>query len=105
MKARAAVRDVGRVLEMPYAEVDQIAKLIPPDLGMTIDRALAVEPRLAEVIGGNPKGADLFEYAKGIEGLSRHASTHAAGAVIANRPITEYVPLYRNPNGDITTQF
>ncbi|MGZ8448173.1 MAG: DNA polymerase III subunit alpha [Candidatus Deferrimicrobiaceae bacterium] len=105
MKARAAVRDVGRVLEMPYAEVDKIAKLIPPDLGMTIDRALAVEPRLAEMIGGNPKVADLFEYAKGIEGLSRHASTHAAGVVIANRPITEYVPLYRNPNGDITTQF
>jgi DNA polymerase-3 subunit alpha len=105
MKARAAVRDVGRVLEMPYADVDKIAKLIPADLGMTIERALAVEPRLQEMIGGNPKVADLFEYAKGIEGLSRHASTHAAGVVIANRPITEYVPLYRNSNGDITTQF
>ena len=105
MKARAAVRDVGRVLEMPYAEVDKIAKLIPSDLGITIERALAVEPRLAEMIRGNPKVADLFEYAKGIEGLSRHASTHAAGVVIANRPITEYVPLYRNSNGDITTQF
>ncbi len=105
MKARAAVRDVGRVLEMPYAEVDTIAKLIPPDLGMTIRKALSVEPRLQEMIEGNPKVADLFEYAKGIEGLSRHASTHAAGVVIANRPITEYVPLYRNSNGDITTQF
>jgi DNA polymerase-3 subunit alpha len=105
MKARAAVRDVGRVLEMPYADVDTIAKLIPADLGMTIEKALAVEPRLQEMIGGNPKVADLFEYAKGIEGLSRHASTHAAGVVIANRPITEYVPLYRNSNGDITTQF
>ena len=105
MKARAAVRDVGRVLEMPYADVDTIAKLIPPDLGMTIRKALAVEPRLQEMIEGNPKVADLFEYAKGIEGLSRHASTHAAGVVIANRPITEYVPLYRNSNGDITTQF
>ncbi len=105
MKARAAVRDVGRVLEMPYADVDKIAKLIPPDLGMTIDRALAVEPRLQELIRDNPKVSDLFEYARGIEGLSRHASTHAAGVVIANRPITEYVPLYRNSNGDITTQF
>ncbi len=90
---------------MPYAEVDKIAKLIPPDLGMTIEKALAVEPRLTEMIQGNAKVADLFEFARGIEGLSRHASTHAAGVVIANRPITEYVPLYRNPNGDITTQF
>ncbi len=105
MKARAAVRDVGRVLEMPYAEVDRIAKLIPPDLGMTIERALAVEPRLAELIRETPKVGELFDYARAIEGLSRHASTHAAGVVIANRPITEYVPLYRNSNGDITTQY
>ncbi len=105
MKARAAVRDVGRVLEMPYAEVDRIAKLIPPDLGMTIDKALAVEPRLAEMIRETPKVGELFDYARAIEGLSRHASTHAAGVVIANRPITEYVPLYRNSNGDITTQY
>ncbi len=105
MKARAAVRDVGRVLEMPYAEVDRIAKLIPPDLGMTIERALAVEPRLAEMVRDTPKVGELFEYARSIEGLSRHASTHAAGVVIANRPITEYVPLYRNSNGDITTQY
>ncbi len=105
MKARAAVRDVGRVLEMPYAEVDRIAKLIPPDLGMTIEKALSVEPRLGEMIRETPKVAELFEYARAIEGLSRHASTHAAGVVIANRPITEYVPLYRNSNGDITTQY
>lgn len=105
MKARAAVRDVGRVLEMPYAEVDRIAKLIPPDLGMTLERALKVEPRLGEMIRENPKVEELFEYARGIEGLSRHASTHAAGVVIANRPITDYVPLYRNSNGDITTQY
>ncbi len=105
MKARAAVRDVGRVLEMPYAEVDRIAKLIPPDLGMTIERALAIEPRLGEMIRENPKVGELFEFARAIEGLSRHASTHAAGVVIANRPITEYVPLYRNSNGDITTQY
>ncbi len=105
MKARAAVRDVGRVLEMPYAEVDRIAKLIPPDLGMTIERALQVEPMLKEIIQENPKVEELFGYARAIEGLSRHASTHAAGVVIANRPITDYVPLYRNSNGDITTQF
>lgn len=105
MKARAAVRDVGRVLEMPYADVDRIAKLIPPDLGMTIERGLQAEPRLKEAIQENPKVAELFEFARAIEGLSRHASTHAAGVVIANRPITDYVPLYRNSNGDITTQY
>ncbi len=105
MKARAAVRDVGRVLEMPYADVDRIAKLIPPDLGMTIERAFTIEPRLKEAVQENPKVGELFEYARRIEGLSRHASTHAAGVVIANRPITDYVPLYRNSNGDITTQY
>jgi len=105
MKARAAVRDVGRVMEMPYSEVDKIAKLIPPDLNMTIEKALRAEPRLTDLMKENPKVGELFEYARGIEGLSRHASTHAAGVVIANRPITEYVPLYRNSNGDITTQF
>jgi len=105
MKARAAVRDVGRVMEMPYSDVDKIAKLIPPDLGMTLEKALKVETRLGEMIRENPKVGELFEFARGIEGLSRHASTHAAGVVIANRPITEYVPLFRNSNGDITTQF
>jgi DNA polymerase-3 subunit alpha len=72
---------------------------------MTIDRAFQVEPRLKEVVEETPKARELFEYARAIEGLSRHASTHAAGVVIANKPITEYVPLYRNSNGDITTQF
>jgi DNA polymerase-3 subunit alpha len=105
MKARAAVRDVGRVLEMPYAEVDRIAKLIPSDLGMTIDRALQIEPRLKDLVQESRKVEELFDFARSIEGLSRHASTHAAGVVIANKPITEYVPLYRNSNGDITTQF
>jgi DNA polymerase III subunit alpha len=105
MKARAAVRDVGRVLDMPYAEVDRIAKLIPPDLDMTLDRALEIEPRLREMKRESPKVDELFTYARAVEGLSRHASTHAAGVVIANRPITDYVPLYRNSNGDITTQF
>lgn len=105
MKARAAVRDVGRVLEMPYAAVDRLAKLIPAEIDITLDRALEIEPRLREAIQQDPKVAELFEYARGIEGLSRHASTHAAGVVIANKPITEYVPLFRNSNGDITTQF
>jgi len=104
-KPRVAVRDVGRVLEMPYAEVDKIAKLIPPDLNMTVENAPKAEPRLKELIDENPKIAELFRYAKQIEGRSRHAGTHASAVVIANRPITEYCPLYRQTTGDITTQY
>jgi DNA polymerase-3 subunit alpha len=100
-----AVRDVGRVLEMPYAEVDRIAKLIPADLGMTVENAPKAEPKLAELIQENPKIAELFRYAKEIEGRSRHAGTHASAVVIANRPITEYCPLYRQTTGEITTQY
>jgi DNA polymerase-3 subunit alpha len=104
-KPRVAVRDVGRVLEMPYAEVDRIAKMIPPDLNMTVENAPKAEPRLKELIDENPKIAELFQYAKEIEGRSRHAGTHASAVVIANRPITEYCPLYRQTTGDITTQY
>jgi len=104
-KPRVAVRDVGRVLEMPYAEVDRIAKLIPPDLNMTVENAPKAEPRLKELIDENPRIAELFQYAKQIEGRSRHAGTHASAVVIANRPITEYCPLYRQTTGEITTQY
>jgi DNA polymerase-3 subunit alpha len=104
-KPRVAVRDVGRVLEMPYAEVDRIAKLIPADLNMTVENAPKAEPRLKELIDENPKIAELFRYAKEIEGRSRHAGTHASAVVIANRPITEYCPLYRQTTGEITTQY
>jgi DNA polymerase-3 subunit alpha len=104
-KPRVAVRDVGRVLEMPYAEVDRIAKLIPAEPGMTVENAPKAEPKLAELIQENPKIAELFRYAKEIEGRSRHAGTHASAVVIANRPITEYCPLYRQTTGEITTQY
>ncbi|MGE5247980.1 MAG: DNA polymerase III subunit alpha [Verrucomicrobiota bacterium] len=104
-KPRAAVRDVGRVLEMPYAEVDRIAKLIPPDLKMTLENAPKAEPQLQEMIDANPKVAELFRYSREIEGRSRHAGTHASAVVIANRPITEYCPLYRQTTGEITTQY
>ncbi|HWS16034.1 MAG TPA: DNA polymerase III subunit alpha, partial [Candidatus Methylomirabilis sp.] len=102
-KPRGAVRDVGRVLEMPYAEVDRIAKMIPPDIKM--EDALKAEPRLKEMIDGNPKIADLFRFSAEIEGRSRHAGTHASAVVIANRPITEVCPLYRQTTGEITTQY
>ncbi len=104
-KPRAAVRDVGRVLEMPYADVDRIAKLIPADLKMTLENAPKAEPQLQEMIDGNPKIAELFRYSREIEGRSRHAGTHASAVVIANKPITEYCPLYRQTTGDITTQY
>jgi DNA polymerase-3 subunit alpha len=104
-KPKAAVRDVGRVLEMPYAEVDRIAKLIPADLKMTLENAPKAEPQLQEMIDSNPKIAELFRYSMQIEGRSRHAGTHASAVVIANRPIAEYCPLYRQATGDITTQF
>ncbi|MEW6721002.1 MAG: DNA polymerase III subunit alpha [Thermodesulfobacteriota bacterium] len=104
-KPRAAVRDVGRVLEMPYAEVDRIAKLIPADLKMTLENAPKAEPKLQEMIDSDPKIAELFRYSREIEGRSRHAGTHASAVVIANRPITEYCPLYRQTTGEITTQY
>jgi len=104
-KPRAAIRDVGRVLEMPYAEVDRIAKLIPADLKMTLEAAPKAEPQLQEMIDGSPKIAELFQYSREIEGRSRHAGTHASAVVIANKPITEYCPLYRQTTGEITTQY
>ena len=104
-KPRGAVRDVGRVLEMPYAEVDRIAKMIPTDIKMTVEDALKAEPRLKEMIDENPKIADLFRFSGEIEGRSRHAGTHASAVVIANRPITDVCPLYRQTTGEITTQY
>jgi len=104
-KPRGAVRDVGRVLEMPYAEVDRIAKLIPADLKMTLEEAPKAEPRLQELIDSDPKVAELFRYSREIEGRSRHAGTHASAVVISNRPITECCPLYRQGTGEITTQY
>ncbi len=105
MQARAVVRDVGRVLDIPYAEVDRIAKLIPNTLNITLDQALGQEPQLREIIQKDSKVGSLFNIAKSLEGLTRHASTHAAGVVIANRPLMEYLPLYRGQNGEVMTQF
>ena len=106
MKARAVIRDVGRVLNMPYAEVDRIAKLVPAQPNITIDSALELEPEFKKLADRDPKVRDLIEVAKALEGLPRHASTHAAGVVISNRPLVEYLPLYRGQKDDIvTTQF
>ncbi len=106
MQARAVIRDVGRVLGMPYAEVDRIAKLIPgAPLNLTLEQALEREPKLKEMVEKDPKIASLFQIAKSLEGLVRHASTHAAGVVISNKPLTEYLPLYRGQDGEVITQY
>jgi DNA polymerase-3 subunit alpha len=105
MQAKAVVRDVGRVLGIPYAEVDRIAKLIPNKLDITLDQALQQESALREVIAKDTRIASLFDIAKSLEGLARHASTHAAGVVIANRPLMEYLPLQRGQNSEVVTQY
>ncbi len=105
MKSRAAVRDVGRALGIPYAEVDRIAKLIPASLDMTIEQAMVDEPRLKEAYDADPRVAELLDNAKVLERLARHASTHAAGIVISNKPLVEHVPLYRGQGGETITQY
>jgi DNA polymerase-3 subunit alpha len=105
MKARAAVRDVGRVMGVAYADVDRIAKAIPPDLGMTIETALEVEPELVKLCDQDRTAKDIIDTAKILEGLNRHASIHAAGVVISDQPLTEYVPLYKSTDGQITTGY
>ena len=106
MAARGAIRDVGRVLGMSYGEVDRVAKEIPirPGQTVTIQEALEESKSLQEMRAKDPEVKKLLELAEGMEGLSRHASTHAAGVVISDAPLTEYVPLYRNGDA-ITTQF
>jgi len=104
MAARAAIRDVGRALNMPYGDVDRIAKMIPFELGMTIDKALDLNTELRMLYEEDPAVKNLIDTSRSLEGLPRHASTHAAGVVISKLPITEYVPLQKNDDC-ITTQF
>lgn len=105
MQAKAAVRDVGRAMDMAYSEVDRIAKLIPNDLGITIDKALQVEPQLRGLIETDRIAKQLIDTAQVLEGLNRHSSVHAAGVVISDKPLTEYVPLCKGTDGQITTGY
>ncbi|MCJ7832821.1 MAG: DNA polymerase III subunit alpha, partial [Deltaproteobacteria bacterium] len=105
MQARAVIRDVGRALNIPYGEVDKIAKLIPSVLDITLSKALEMEPRLKELKESDPTIKELLTIAEALEGLPRHASTHAAGVVISPHPITETVPLYKGPKGETLTQY
>ncbi len=103
--AKAAIRDVGRVMEIPYAEVDRVAKLIPNQLNITLEDALLQEPRLREATESDQKIGELMETARALEGLARHASTHAAGVVISEEPLTDHVPLYKGANDEVVTQY
>ncbi len=104
MAAKAVIRDVGRALDMPYAEVDRIAKLVPNALGITLDKALDMSGELRGLYENDERVKKLIDLSKRLEGLPRHASTHAAGVVICAQPTVEYVPLQRNEDA-ITTQF
>jgi DNA polymerase-3 subunit alpha len=105
MKTRQVIRDVGRALEVPYPEVDKIAKLVPERLNITLKESLQMEPRLRELRDTNPAVAEILEIAAVLEGLPRHASTHASAVVIADHPLVEYLPLYKGNKGELVTQF
>jgi DNA polymerase-3 subunit alpha len=105
MKAKAVIRDVGRVLDLPYADVDRIAKQIPPALDMTLEKALTENPVLRDMRDKDPRVKDVLDMGKRLEGMSRNAGVHAAGVVIAPGPISDYAPLYKSNRDEITTQW
>ena len=105
MKAKSVLRDVGRVLGLSYGEVDRIAKMVPNDLNITLAKAEKINPDLKSISKIDATHKDLIDFSKVLEGMHRHASTHAAGVVITPGPLTNYIPLYKNPStGDIATQ-
>jgi DNA polymerase III subunit alpha len=105
MAAKAAIKDVGRAMDIPYGEVDRLAKLVPNKLNITLDEALTQTPQLKSVVNADEQLRDLMAVALRLEGLARHASTHAAGVVISPRPLTEIVPVYKTSRDEITTQY
>jgi DNA polymerase-3 subunit alpha len=105
LQARGAIRDVGRALGVPYSDVDKIAKLVPNELGITIEDAVKKEPQLSQLCDDDKSAAQIIETAKSLEGLNRHASVHAAGVVISDKPLTEYVPLFKTSDDQIITGY
>ena len=105
LAARGVIRDVGRVMDLPYAQVDTIAKMIPQELNIAIDKALKMNPELKKTYEDQPEIHDLIDTARRLEGLPRHTSMHAAGVVISQKDVSEYVPLSRAQDGSIVTQF
>jgi DNA polymerase-3 subunit alpha len=105
MQAKGVIRDVGRVLNMPYKEVDSIAKLVPNVLNISLTEALKQEPQLKAMVDSDERVKELFSLSLSLEGLPRHASTHAAGIVISDKELVEYLPLYRGQNNEVVTQY
>ncbi|MEO5971100.1 MAG: DNA polymerase III subunit alpha, partial [Bdellovibrionia bacterium] len=105
LQARAVIKDVGRVLAVPYAEMDQMTKLLPDELDITISRALEMEPRIREKMATDPRISQVMSYALSLEGLYRNAGIHAAGVIITEEPVVNYCPLYVGKDGDLVTQF
>jgi len=105
MAAKNAIRDVGRVLEIPYGDVDRVAKMIPNELKMTIDGALKVNKELRDLYENDYQVSNLIDMARKLEGMPRHTSMHAAGVVISSKPVVEYVPLARASDGSLVTQY
>ncbi|MEW5954301.1 MAG: DNA polymerase III subunit alpha [Bacillota bacterium] len=105
MAARAAIRDVGRALGMPYGDVDRVAKLVPAELNITLEKALAESADIRSIYQQDEEVRKLIDMAGLLEGMPRHVSTHAAGVVITREPLTHYVPLYKSSDGPLTTQF
>jgi DNA polymerase-3 subunit alpha len=105
MKARAVVRDVARVMDIPYADADKVAKAVPPALDMTLKKALDESPALRDLQQKDERVKELLEVAQRLEGMTRHASVHAAGVVIAPKPLTEFIPLYKSQKDEIVTQW
>ncbi len=105
MQARAAIRDVGRVMGVPYGDVDKIAKMVPPDPSIKLKQAVQIEPQLKKLYDEDERAKRIIDTAMVLEGLNRHASIHAAGVVISDKPLTEYVPLFKTSDDQITTGF
>ncbi len=105
MAAKAAIKDVGRAMDIPYMEVDRLAKLVPTTLGIELKDALTESPQLKAAVNSDERLKDLMAVALRLEGLARHASTHAAGVVISPRPLTDVVPVYKTNRDEITTQY
>jgi DNA polymerase III subunit alpha len=105
MAAKAALKDVGRAMDLPYGDVDRLAKLVPNQLNITLEEALAQSSQLRGAVEGDDRFRDLVEVARRLEGMARHASTHAAGVVISPQPLTDLLPLYKTNRDEITTQY
>lgn len=105
MQARAVIRDVGRVMAIPYADVDRIAKMIPAELDMTLKKALESEPELNNLYKNDPQITKLINIAQSLEGLNRHASVHAAGVIISDKPLSNYMPVFKTGDDQITTGY